>query len=263
MKHLTSCLALAACLAIPALHAADETEGTEIIIGLGKNGVQKTQSAVTLAARPYVFATDIDIKTGEFGDRCSVLLPTGGLFTLNGSDVDSSGRTLEYDFVGQYSSSTRLSQAFPTGTYQVTLKLTGRAAATVSLPIKTKTFPELPRIINFNAAQSIDSTQSFVLNRTTVKEAQAGDVIALEIEDTVTGEDVVEREIFKNPISRAATGITLPAGRLQPGRKYTVILSFVQVDSRTAASSPEGFSRSAIVASTTTLTIETDALPVP
>jgi hypothetical protein len=91
-------------------------------------------------------------------------------------------------------------------------------------------FPPTPELLNHGAAQTIDPAAAFTLEWNAFVGADATSFIGLDIMDQ-EGDTVffAPNECTNLELASTATSIVIPAGTLQAGRVYELILSFYRL----------------------------------
>ena len=147
-------------------------------------------------------------------------LPAGAAqnFTPNSAGDTLSLRTA-------FDSQAALEAAYPAGNYAFTGTDSVFGSFNTSLALPATAFPVAPQIVNFTAAQAVDSSQDFDLNWSAFTGGIADqDYITLTLEDD-QGNSVLDQE----QIPTTDTSITLSAESLAPGKTYYGTLSFIHV----------------------------------
>jgi hypothetical protein len=257
IRTFLSCLVLAVVAAGSPVHA----EPPLAEVTLFKTAAYRQKSAtevVGLDGRPYSFTADAKILKTQLASNMIVVMPNGG--KISASTLLDFTEFQELLFPVQFRSLGVLNTSYPFGTYSIRLEFFTRSSA-VTLPfqIKSRAFPAAPKLANYAAAQQIDATQPFALKWNRFTEAGPNDLITLEITETCGCTKPVDRSFFTAPIPAGATGITIPANRLEPGTAYDVKLAFLQVDQRVVADN--AISRGAGTGSTLVAAIRTAPAP--
>ncbi|MEO8429223.1 MAG: Ig-like domain-containing protein [Verrucomicrobiota bacterium] len=122
-----------------------------------------------------------------------------------------------------------LDAAFPTGGYTLTADRQDGSIGSATVNLANNSYPPVPQINNFPAAQSVDSALDFVLQWNGFAGAAAEDFISIEIHDQ-TG------VVFQAPdpcvprlLPNTATSVVIPGKTLQAGTTYDASLSYFRL----------------------------------
>ncbi len=163
-------------------------------------------------------------RNGPLATAGSVTLPNGTQKTLSAAPF---GGYLA--FYEDFTNSAALDAAYPAGTYTLRFTQSGQPERQISLPMPASA-PPVPKIANYDAAQTINPALDFTLQWNTFTGAAGLDSISLSIVETnLSGETVV----FQAPdmcvpreLPVTSTSIVIPAGTLQANRTYQASLTF-------------------------------------
>ncbi|MCL4180737.1 MAG: hypothetical protein KJ072_23690 [Verrucomicrobia bacterium] len=189
-------------------------------------------------------------------------VPSGASFDL------PSGDTLEMDsFFGSpyfyyetFTNAAAFTEAFPQGSYVARVERS--ADPTIQTTLNASgTFPPTPELLNHTAAQAIDPASAFTLSWNAFTGAGASSVISLEILDAegdTEGDTVFSapNECLNIELAPTATSISLPAGTLQSGHVYDLIINFYRLTD-TSEHGASGITFSAAAGASTETTIRT------
>jgi len=162
-----------------------------------------------------------------------------------------------------WSSPLELNDARPDGGYTVHLSTRNEGAQAVAVSLAGATYPPVPRVTNFVALQSINPSA----DRSVTWPSMGGtnmDFIMFTVRDPDT-----DATVFETPgpgaagaLDGTAIQVTIPAGRLQPGRIYRAELLTVKTASYANTYCPAigGCSRSVTLNLTTSTTSSTQSL---
>ncbi|MHB1306965.1 MAG: Ig-like domain-containing domain [Limisphaerales bacterium] len=187
----------------------------------------------------------------QSGPETTVSHPQGGAFLVAGfhppADLNASGASFTspsgstdsmqsvfgspFFFYEQFVDAAGLDGAYPHGNYQA--RVEPSAGSPIQMSISTAgAFPPTPTLINHGAAQAVEASAPFPLTWNAFTGADDSSFIGLEIANTDEDEDVV----FSAPnrcrnidLPPTATSIVLPAKTLQPGRLYSLRLTFYRL----------------------------------
>ncbi len=161
-------------------------------------------------------------------------LVTNGLYTLPNSRTiplqfawDHSGLDSEAAYVNQAD----LELFFPDGDYQLRLDTIHDGTRSVTLSLN-QSYPNAPGVVDLSAAQSIDAATDFPLNWEAFSEGTETDFVQFEIVNE-NGMKVYSTPEFgqAGALDGTATGVTVAANTLAPGRFYAAsIVFFRRVD---------------------------------
>jgi hypothetical protein len=202
--------------------------------------------------------------------------PDGGAFFVAGFDpppelsvsgaflTTPAGDTVElssffgsrYGEFGFFPDAEVLNEALPPGTYTARVELETGSAIQLNVNASGD-FPPAPELLNFEAAQAIDSEAPFTLQWNTFVGADANSFVGLDIMEQ-EGDTVffAPNECVDLELAPTATSIVIPAGTLRPGRVYELMLNFYRLaDSSEHPGS--GISLFAAYGGNTTTTIRT------
>lgn len=199
-----------------------------VLYGCGKQQqFTQTNSAVPAVTNGFQFQAFTELSAAYTITGGSVQ-PSNGLVRLLTTDPYESGRNFDYqqDFTNQ----TSLDATFTNGFYIMALDCVhdGRRVATNSLT--GNTYPSIPHVSNFNAAQSVNSTQSFTLTWDAFVGGTTNDFIQVNLSDN-------NGDVFSSPqmpglpgaLNGLSNSIVIPAGVLTPGQTYEGELFFAKL----------------------------------
>jgi hypothetical protein len=172
--------------------------------------------------------------------------------------VDEQGDSID-GFAG-YASQADLDRFFPDGLYTLTLNTAHDGSRTFALELTNAAYPNPPTVTNLGAAQAINPSNAFTLSWIAFAGGTTNDRIFLEIENDL-GEWVFENN-DQGDIPGTATGFSLPANTLAPGRTYSGTLRFAKVVDSELAAYP-GVTAAAVYLASTRFTLKTTGQPRP
>lgn len=199
-----------------------ETLRTNIQLSAGTT-VPLSNSLPTFFAFVKNPASDRGSKSLDTVTNASLSLPGGSVlvFTNEGLIVPN---------LGVYSTNTTdsvLMSAFPSGAYVLHLaQLTG-LVSTITMTIPTP--PPTPLIANYDAAQTIDAGNDFVLQWNSLPPAGPGSFIQLVIYDTYFNRKLIfaaPNPCVSRTLDPGATSVLIPANTFRPGVLYQGVLEF-------------------------------------
>ena len=199
-----------------------------LLYGCGKQQqFVQTNSAAPTTTNGFRFESFAELSA-TYTITGGTVQPSNGPVQLLATDFYSSGRNFNFrqDFTNQAS----LDATFTNGFYIMALDCVhdGRRVATNSLT--GNTYPSIPHLSNFNAAQSVNSTQSFTLTW----DAFAGGTTNDFIQVNVSGNN---GDVFSSPqmpglpgaLNGLSNSIVIPAGVLAPGQTYSGEVFFAKL----------------------------------
>lgn len=144
-----------------------------------------------------------------------------------------------YFYTEEFDSPLLLEAAYPSGSYGFNLTRAQPPSPTVFSMVQSagKTYPPIPQVSNFTAAQAINPAQNFTLNFNALTGASGSDFIGLDIADS-QGNPILSAPDLCIPLvlPNTATSFVIPANTLTSGQTYSVRLTFARTfyDSTTA-----------------------------
>jgi hypothetical protein len=158
--------------------------------------------------------------------NATLRLPNSSTKTLS-----ASFGTLPFYLIEEFTNQAALDLAYPAGSYQMSM---GRQSppsptlAAMTMPA-VSSYPPVPQIVNFAAAQAIDPAQAFTLQWNPFTGAAGFDAIMLMIRDAQYNEIISAPDYcIPLPLPNTATSFVLPAGLLEPANTYTGRLVFAK-----------------------------------
>ncbi|HSH15623.1 MAG TPA: Ig-like domain-containing protein [Verrucomicrobiae bacterium] len=177
-----------------------------------------------------------------------------------GSPAELTGVFGQFLHLEEFDSQAELDAAYPSGTYtySLTRQTGGPTEFSMNMPV-AGSYPPVPQVGNFAAAQTIDPAQNFTLQFNALTGASGGDYIQLEIEDEAGSVVVLSAPDLCVPLElpNTATSFTIPAGTLTEGKTYVGRLTFGRSFYRSTTSPPNfgssgSLNRQTVFALTTT-----------
>lgn len=200
-------------------------------------GIIKTQQFVqNSAAVPRLAATD--------SARFAVLIPANTPGELRHPSGSISPLAVNASFERRFATLEDLDAAFPAGTYGMTLG----SAGDVALIMPANPYPStVPEVMAGNWSPTgdllVDPTRSYTLSFnlfTGYATAGAQGSILITV-SSLTGQVISERQVFNSQTPVAISSHILPAGTLVAGRRYSVEIQFLTVDSLNLTALPGAF----------------------
>ncbi|MCD6048662.1 MAG: CarboxypepD reg-like domain [Verrucomicrobia bacterium] len=137
----------------------------------------------------------------------------------------------EYQFSYEADHLLDLNQQHPNGTYTFSIVTVNNGTITAPLSLTGGTFPSVPRVSNFTAAQSINASANFTLTWDAFTGGTASDFIEVYIEE----EGGNFNEVFHSGppgaggLNGTSTSVLIPAGTLTAGKRYHAQIMFAKV----------------------------------
>jgi hypothetical protein len=180
--------------------------------------VQTNSSGPTLqGTNPYAFLATIALRTNLSATAATVSLP--GKPPENMRRIDNQ----HFLFGTVTNSSANLLAAFPDGTYQFTI---ANSSWSVTLP-QGIALPNTPTLLNYQAAQSIDSTKDFLLLWQGFAGGTSSDLISVDVRDP-SGNSILRTPKYgcSGELDGTATSLLIPANALTNNQTYRVTIVF-------------------------------------
>lgn len=165
-----------------------------------------------------VFQVEVS-ATGE-GDVAfaSLLYPSGREETL------PSVSSTRFSTSANYSRRRLLARELPSGNYVFTIGATHDGTNMITIPLPQDSFPNVPRLVNWRAAQNISTAHPFTLVWDPMHPIYVSDAIQVEV--LVAG---ANSTVFRSDaLSPHATSFEIPAGTLNTSRRYFGVVYFVR-----------------------------------
>jgi hypothetical protein len=181
--------------------------------------VQTNSSGPALqGTNPYGFAATITLRTNLSATAAFVTVPGKPSKKMNGTGNN-------FYFSGLTSSFTNVLAAFPDGTYQFTI---ANSSWSVTLP-QGILLPNTPTLLNYQAAQSIDSTKDFMLMWQVFAGGTSSDLISVDVHDPF-GNSVLRSPKYgcSGDLDGTATSLLIPANALTNNQTYRVTILFAK-----------------------------------
>lgn len=171
-------------------------------------------------------------------------LVTNGLYTLPNTRTvpiqfnwNHSGLDSEAGYVDQAD----LDLFFPEGDYQLRLDTVHDGSRTLTLSLNGRNYPNAPAVVNLVAGQSINSEIAFPLNWEAFSGGTTTDFVHVAIVNE-SGDKVFSSPEFgqAGALNGTATGVTVAANTLSPGRFYRGSVVFFRTTDLDQSSYPGG-----------------------
>lgn len=201
-----------------------ETWGGYNLTKSGRFVQTSTADPVPDGAEAYLFGSFVTPpQAGPAITSASVTLPNGT--KQNHESVPFVGF---YMLTGTYATQAAMDAAYPGGGYTLRFQQSGQTERAFPMTVPA-TWPPVPKILNFTAAQSVNAAQAFTLQWNPFTGGAApNDFISLSISSgsnvVFTAPDIcVPREL-----AVTATSIVIPAGTLVSNATYTANLTYAR-----------------------------------
>lgn len=162
-------------------------------------------------------------------------------------------------FTEEFDSQALLDAAYPSGSYGFNLTRAQPPSPTVFSMVQSAgaTYPPIPQVSNYTAAQAINPAQDFTLNFNALTGASGSDFIGLDISDS-QGNPILSAPDLCIPLvlPNTATSFVIPANTLTAGQTYTVRLTFARTF-HSSTTAPPDFASFGALQRQTVLTIAT------
>jgi hypothetical protein len=200
-------------------------------------GFMQTSAAMPAWRTPYPFAFQVDasVESSDALLDATLVLPDGSLETMTWDPLHSY-RPPSFGYRENFTSAQELEDACTNGTYFILLDTANDGFRVIALDLLAPVYPDAPWVVNFDAAQRVDTRSDFVLRWAGFAGATTNDSIVIEIWSDpssrvfATPDDV--------PFSATNTSIVVPRNTLAPGKTYVVFLVFLRITDRDEGNYP-------------------------
>lgn len=172
--------------------------------------------------RALRFNLFLDLGDGGSITSATVTTPGGTNLTMT-AEGDSS-----YHFSFSTDNLLELNTQHPSGTYTFNVVTTHNGNLNIPLLLSGDTYPNVPRVSNYSAAQSIDATTGFTLTWDAFTGGTAGDFIQVSISDE-SDNQVYDSGSPGSGLDGTATQVAIPAGTLSAGQHYHAEVMFAKI----------------------------------
>ncbi len=135
----------------------------------------------------------------------------------------------EYQFSYEAEHLLDLNQQHPNGTYTFTIVTVNNGTITAPLSLTGGTFPSVPRVSNFTAAQSINAAANFTLTWDAFTGGTASDYIEVSIEEEGSNDEIFHSDPPGVGLNGTSTSVLIPAGTLTAGKRYHAQIMFAKI----------------------------------
>ena len=200
--------------------------------------ISKTQSFAQF--NPHIALLDIEEEDQDDPLSFEVFVQgseeggiTSGLVEIGGTILDLSADGENWYYSQRFESKEELDAAFPSSSsYEVTVETSSAGSNIFILDLAADSYPNVPFITNWEALQETDSSGAVTIEWEPFTGGTADDHISVGIEIEGPGGGGV----FDSPVpgetgalDGTSTALSLPAGTLDPGIRYTVNVSFYRI----------------------------------
>ena len=170
---------------------------------------------------------EVFVQGGEEGGITAGTVVGGGNSFALSPDGDS------WYFSQQFESKEDFDAAFPSGvSYEVTVETTLDESNSFSLAFSSDSYPNVPFITNWANLQEADSSGTITIEWESFVGGTVDDHISVGIErEGPGGGGVYDSPVPGEPgaLDGTSDSLSLPGGTLEPGRRYTVNVSFYRI----------------------------------
>jgi len=198
---------------------------------------QLTAGVPTLSTTGWAFHSDVEGSTSNSLLDTSLAIPGGAVKTLQ----PNSPGAFEWEFNDQFTSQASLDAAYPSDAlYTLTVDTADQGTFRPSLHLPVDQYPtNAPQIVNFVAAQAINSSSDFLLQWTALTGGTTDDFISVSVEDNQGNTPFNTPDIgATNGLDGTATSVLIPGNTLAPSTTYQGSLLFVKRTNTDAGSIP-------------------------
>jgi len=177
---------------------------------------------------PYAFGAITSLSSNRTATNVLLTLPTSSVFNLGRNPFALE----QFALIAFNTNMTTFDADFPSGNYTFNVQaVASNQAVIVNLP-STLLQPGAPHVTNYAAAQSVDSTQPFVLAWDALPGGGSSDFVYVVIGSVYSSADIDS----PGALPGTATTFTIPAGKLQAGSNYDSEIGFYRSVSTTNGS---------------------------
>jgi len=207
-----------------------------------QNFIQENEKLVRLAEDDFEapFEFELFVEQSDGGNVTSAIVGTpGGTNVVLEPEAFSSGRY--FSFSAEHLP--ELNQQHANGNYSFNIN---SGAINVTLTLTGDNYPNVPRLINYNAAQVINAAANFTLTWDAFTGGTANDYIEVYIEDDSTGQELFHSGPPGAGLNGSSTSVQIPAGTLTAGKRYNLEIMFariVDLDTTSGTTGVAGYSK--------------------
>lgn len=202
---------------------------------------------------PYQALAVVNLTAVDSVDSASVNLPSGSVLDLDywyeSHYFPPHWQLLERD---DFPSKAGMDAVWGNGEYRFTTATVNDGQRSVPVSLTGDTYPNVPRIQNFDEAQSVVASKDFVLKWDAFSGGTTNDIILCSVFDLENQVPAFGTALPHDPahFNGTATQVIIPAGTLEPDSVYACELWFAKVTSRNTTSYPGVLAGAAYVRAT-------------
>ena len=220
---------MAAALAFGPTTVSQSQDVTMLIVAKGQNFEQIGPTNVVLQTDDPAYGFHASVSPWSSGAVTNVTLraPNGVVHAL-------ANQTDQFGLDSEFATKPALDSAFGSGSYMFTIGAVndGIVRPTLALPSEnSSSYPNTPRITNWEAAQEVDAAADFTLAWTAFAGGTTNDFVQVMIEPEWDGSDAFStgEPGTTNALNGTSTFVVIPAHTLNPGQVYYVSLLFAHI----------------------------------
>lgn len=190
----------------------------------------------------------------------NVTLPTSA-----GRGLPAGNTAIELQFSEAFADQASMDVTYPTGNYTFNLFTLNNGNKFPVLNLPTSVYPNTPRVSNYPAAQTINASNSFVLQWDAFAGGTTNETIQFLILDGAGNQLFSSPNPgtdFANSLKGTATSFTIPANTIQSGSNYLGVLIFMKTLSTNLTDYPGAIGKTIASANTTFAMTTTLVLPL-
>jgi uncharacterized repeat protein (TIGR01451 family) len=198
---------------------------------------QLTAGVPTMSTTGWAFHSDILGSSSNSLLDASLTVPGGAVKTL----LPNSPGDSKLEFNDQFTSQAALDAAYHSSApYTLTVDTADQGTFRPTMLLPSDSYPtNAPQIVNFAAAQAINSTTNFVLQWAAFAGGTTSDLISVSIDDNLGNTAFGSPDVdASNVLDGTVTSILIPGNTLAAGTPYQGQLIFVKVTSTDTNSVP-------------------------
>ena len=200
-----------------------------LLYGCGKQQqFTQTNSAAPATTNAFQFSAFVDLSA-TFTMTSASVQPSNGVASALNADAYGSGRNFNYqqDFTNQ----TSLDATFTNGPYFMMLNCVHDGTRTATNSLTGNSYPSIPHVSNFTAAQSVNPALNFTLTWDAFTGGTTNDFIQINISDNSYSEVFSSANYPGVPgaLNGLSNAIVIPAGTLVAGQSYQAELFFAKL----------------------------------
>jgi hypothetical protein len=234
MKYLSPALLSGLLLAFAAgVHAQD---ARQLLVVKGVGYQQSGAGQPVLTGDPYRFMGSVTYSTPTSITGASLQVPGKSAVALSLHTGDDAWR-----LQAAFPTAAQLNLDFPDGQYVFSVQAVHDGTRIVPATV-SGTYPNIPQVVNFSAAQAVDASAPFTLTWNAFTGGTAADYVRLEVDDN-SGNPVFQTPSPGEPGAlngTSASSLVIPANTLAPGITYSAVLIFARISQVNATGYGQG-----------------------